>query len=195
MSDLDKMQENLPEEENSAPAHTPESPAPEGGEETAAAEAVEISQEELEQIIASVQNLMTEKEETEQKLLRMTADFDNFRRRTRQEREDTIKNANQQLLCGLLPVLDNFERAVAMDDCSPYGEGINLIYRQFIHVLQEEGLERMNVQDQDFDPQFHEAIAQEEVAEEQKGKVLAEIQSGYLFKGRLLRAARVQVGV
>ncbi len=155
----------------------------------------EISKEELEQIIDSVNTLIKGKEEAEQQLLRMAADFDNFRKRTRQEREDIVRNANHQMMLALLPIVDNFERAVSLEDSSPYAEGVKMIYRQLIMVLNQEGLEKIQSIGLPFDPNLHEAILQDEVAGEEKGKILEEIQSGYLFKGKLLRPTRVKVGV
>ena len=156
---------------------------------------VEISKEEFEKVITSIGQLVKEKEDIEQKLARMTADFDNFRRRTRIEKDDIVKSANHQLAEGLLPVLDNFERALDAGEESPFLEGVLMIYRQFEMVLTQAGLESIEALNQDFDPQFHEAVLQEEAEADQKSKVLEEIQKGYLFRGKLLRPSMVKVGV
>lgn len=156
---------------------------------------VEISQEEFSKLVESVTKVVNEKEEAEQKLVRMTADFDNFRRRTRLEKEETVKYANQQLMVSLLPVLDNFERAMLSADDSLFAEGINMIYRQMEMILTQEGLEKIATLEHEFDPQFHDAVMKEEVSEELKGRILEEIQTGYSYKGKLLRPARVKVGV
>ncbi|MCL1873038.1 MAG: nucleotide exchange factor GrpE [Clostridiales bacterium] len=141
--------------------------------------------------------LCREQEEQKERYLRLQADFDNFRKRSRQEKEDWAKFANADLLTSLLPVLDNFERALQMqagDADKSFSEGVEMIYRIFFAALQQAGLEAAPGLGQDFDPQWHEAIGQEEVCEAEKGKIVLEVQKGYLLKGRLLRPAMVKVG-
>ncbi|MGI6361407.1 MAG: nucleotide exchange factor GrpE [Bacillota bacterium] len=171
-------------------------PVPKADQNENSAAQVEISQEELEQVIASVSDLMKEKEELENKYLLLQADFDNFRRRMRQEKEDTRLFANQELLCNLLPVIDNFSRALtASKQKDPFQEGVEMIYRQLTMVAEQAGLEEIEAVGKPFDPNLHEAVLQKEVEEEQKGLVLMETQKGYTLNGRLLRATMVQVGV
>jgi len=158
-------------------------------------QAVELSAEDLQKMLDSVTVLVSQKEEAEQKLLRMQADFDNFRRRSRQEKEDIIKNANKELLMTLLPVLDNFERALENKDNSSFAQGVDMIYRQLIMLLEQKGLTKIEALDAEFDPAFHEALMQDEVDEDHKGKVTAVIQTGYLLNGVLLRPAGVKVGI
>lgn len=156
---------------------------------------VEVSAADLEKMLASVGQLAKDKEDAEQKLLRLQADFDNFRRRSRQEKEDTVKTANRALLLDLLLVVDNFERALENSDGSPFAQGVDMIYRQMMQVLESNGLEKLNTNAVPFDPAFHEAVLQEVVPEEQKGQILQTFKTGYLLHGKLLRAAAVKVGV
>ncbi|MGI5891595.1 MAG: nucleotide exchange factor GrpE [Bacillota bacterium] len=164
---------------------------------------VEISKEELKQFISSVTELVKEKEalenekkEIENKLLRLQADFDNFRKRTRQEREEAQRFANQELLLSFLPIMDNLERALSTkEDSSGFKEGIDMIYRQFMNNLKQFGVEEIVAINTPFDPTLHEAVMQEQVADDKKGLVLMEIQKGYTLHGRLLRPSMVQVGV
>ena len=163
-----------------------------------AGQPIEVNEEDMEQFISSVNAFVKEKEEMEKQLLRLQADFDNFRKRTRQEKEDLIKSANQQIVMSLLPVIDNFERALANakgKDSVSFNEGIEMIYRQLMCVLEQSGLEVQEVLDQEFDPNFHEAIVKEEVEDDKKGKIIMEIQRGYNYHGKLLRPAMVKVGI
>ena len=133
--------------------------------------------------------------DAEDKLLRLQADFDNYRRRQRQESEETSKRAEAALMGTLLPVLDNFDRALdAMGD-SPDKQGVEMISKQLIQVLQNAGLTEMQAAGEMFDPNLHQAVLQVEVDEADKGKVTMVLQKGYLVNGKLLRAAMVQVGM
>ena len=145
-------------------------------------------------LLEEARRLAQEKENLFQQHLRLQADFDNFRKRSRQEREDMVKLAATALMQDLLPVLDNFERALNALAESSEREGVRLIYRQFMEVLLGAGLSSIEAMGADFDPQLHDAILQTEAGPEQKGKVIGEAQKGYLLHGKLLRPSRVQVG-
>ena len=131
--------------------------------------------------------------------LRVTADFDNFRKRSARERQEAIAYANQDLLQKLLPVLDNFEAAGAAaanaqsDDARSIQSGVNMIAQQLKAVLTQAGLEEINALGQPFDPTLHEAISQMESAEVPEGNVLHQTRRGYRLNGRLLRPASVVV--
>ena len=105
-----------------------------------------------------------ERDELQQRLLRLQADFDNFRRRTQREKEDLAEYASQKLITSLLPIVDNFERALAIaatnDESKGILQGVQMINRQLVEQLQREGLVEMNAQGQPFDPNFHEAVMQ-----------------------------------
>lgn len=138
-------------------------------------------------------------QDTEAKLLRTLADFDNFRRRMRQEHEDLQKFAARKVLEGLLPVVDNFERALAAFENKDAGEdlktGIEMVYRQLQSVLSAQGVCAMEAIGQPFDPQVHEAVMQEAVAGQAAGVVLQELQKGYMLHDKVLRPAMVKVSV
>jgi molecular chaperone GrpE len=159
------------------------------------AEAEELlSAELLEQAQKLAEQLAEEKEQQFQQYLRLQADFDNFRKRSRQERTNVVSTANAALVLSLLPVLDNFERATSALQESSEREGVQLIQRQLLEALAAAGLAPIEALGADFDPQVHEAILQSEAGPEQKGKVLGEAEKGYMLNGKLLRASRVHVG-
>jgi molecular chaperone GrpE len=130
-------------------------------------------------------------------LLRTTADFDNFRKRTRREFDEARRNGREDLLRALLPVFDNLERAIQSaqrtSDVKAMTEGLTLVQRQFVEALGREGIVRVTTVGRAFDPSVHEAIQQVETNEHSAGTVIAEVQPGYLQGERLLRAAMVVV--
>lgn len=137
-------------------------------------------------------------EEQKDKYLRLSAEFDNYRKRTMKEKAELIKNGGEKAIAAVLPILDDLERALAnmqqADDVKAMYEGIDLIYQKFLKNLNQEGLEKMNPVGEAFDTDFHEAVAlipaQEE---EQKGKVLDCIQTGYKLNDKVIRHAKVVV--
>lgn len=131
----------------------------------------------------------------QQQLLRVHADFDNFRKRTRQEKEDLQKFAAKRVLEDLLPVLDNFERAAAAltDAADDVRQGIEMVQRQLAGVLEQHGVKAMNPVGQPFDPRLHEAVMQEPADGEEAGTVLAVLQQGYMLHDKVLRPAMVKV--
>ncbi len=135
--------------------------------------------------------------ELEAQFKRLAADFENFRRRANAEREDLIKFAGSRVLENLLPVVDNFERALgAMGKATEVNQvqsGVEMIYRQLQDVLTKSGVSAMEAQGKPFDPNFHEAIAQTENLDLPDETVMAEVQKGYLYNGKVLRHAMVQV--
>lgn len=135
--------------------------------------------------------------ELESQFKRLAADFENFRRRVTTEREELIKFAGSRVLENLLPVVDNFERALdAMGKATEVGQvhaGVEMIYRQLQDVLSKSGVSPMDAQGKPFDPNFHEAIAQTENPDLPDETVMAEVQKGYLYNGKVLRHAMVQV--
>ncbi|MCL2766271.1 MAG: nucleotide exchange factor GrpE [Peptococcaceae bacterium] len=128
-------------------------------------------------------------------LARVQADYDNFKRRTRQEKEDFFKYASEQLMVALLPVLDNFDRAMAAEggDVEDFKAGVEMIHRQLWDVLRDEGLVSVPTVGEMFDPMVHEAVMQEASDEYQENTVIAEFQRGYLLKEKLIRVAMVKV--
>ena len=130
-------------------------------------------------------------------LRRLQAEFANYRRRTDRERMESHDWAQSRLVEKLLPVLDDFDRAVAAAEAGDAAslKGFRLIREKLHRVLAEAGLERIEVEGATFDPELHEALLTQQVEPERAGRVLQEIEPGYLFKGRLVRPARVQVGM
>jgi molecular chaperone GrpE len=144
-----------------------------------------------------LQQLRRQSEEHYQRSLRTQADYDNFRRRTRQEKEEFARYASQKVIEQLLPVIDNMERAlIAGNEGKDYDallKGVEMIFRQLDQALASEGLQRMETIGQPFNPEFHQAIMQVESEEHEEGIIVSEIQKGYLLKDRVLRPAMVQV--
>ncbi|MGN7468588.1 nucleotide exchange factor GrpE [Brevibacillus sp. SAFN-007a] len=136
-------------------------------------------------------------EEHQNRMLRALADMDNLRRRVRKEQEDLAKYASLKIVEELLPVLDNFERALAADKESmtveSLLEGINMVYRQMVQVFEKEGLSAIEAQGKPFDPHVHQAVMQTNNPDFDSGVVVAELQKGYMFKDRVVRPAMVQV--
>jgi molecular chaperone GrpE len=129
--------------------------------------------------------------------MRSAADFDNFRKRSRKELEDTRKAGREELLKDLLPVFDNLERAMTSaeraTDVKPVSDGLKMVLRQFIDTLGRSNITKVPTVGSKFDPSVHEAIQQIETDEQAPGTVVAEVQPGYLQGDRLIRAAMVVV--
>jgi molecular chaperone GrpE len=126
---------------------------------------------------------------------RAAADFQNYKRRTEQERQEVALLANAALIINILPVLDDLERALQNVDVHLAGltwvDGIRLIYRKFQAILEASGVKEIKTEGQDFDPRYHEATM---FGEGEEGKVVAEVQRGYMLGDRVLRPAMVIVG-
>ncbi len=136
-------------------------------------------------------------DENYQKYLRTQADFDNFRRRSRLEKEDFAKYASAKLIEQLLPIVDNFERALGVSrdskDNDALIKGVDMIFRQLDQVLVGEGLTPIQAVGQPFNPEYHQAIMQVESEDHEEGIVLEEIQKGYILKDKVLRPSMVKV--
>ena len=134
-----------------------------------------------------------------ERLLRTTADFDNFKKRAGREKQEAIKFANESLLQKLVPVLDNFDMALSAaqtgqtEAAQSLQAGIQMIYQQLKSALVEAGLEEVDAAGKTFDPNLHEAVSQTETAEVPEGQVLQQLRKGYKLRERLLRPATVVV--
>ena len=130
-----------------------------------------------------------------ERLLRLQADFANFKKRTEKDRQDTIKFANEKLILKLVDVVDNFHRALETEreEKDSFYEGMELIFAQLTVVLKEEGLEEIDPKGQAFDPNFHDAVLSEESETVPSGHVIETMRKGYTLKGRLIRPAMVKV--
>jgi len=138
-----------------------------------------------------------EMERLQDRLLRLQAEFENFKRRTARERAEVVKFANEGLLQSFLPVLDNLERARASAPADPVvlplAEGIDMIVRLFRAELEKAGVTAVEALGKPFDPSIHQAVAQVETEDGEDNQVTDEIQRGYLLEGRILRPAMVRV--
>lgn len=148
---------------------------------------------------AELEKLQAEVLEHQQRTLRVQADFDNFRRRTQKEKEDLGKYASSKLITELLPVIDNFERALQASEENPefesFSKGVSMIFRQLESVLATEGLTAMKSVGEPFNPEYHQAIMQVESEEYEEGIVVEEVQKGYMLKDKVLRPAMVKVSM
>ncbi len=157
------------------------------------AEAVEVT---LDQKLADTEAAL-EKEKKEYMFL--MAEFDNFRKRTLREKSELIKNAGEQVLKGLLPIVDDFERGLkaseTAEDPASIREGMELIYNKLVKYMAANGVKAMDTSDGVFDADKHEAIASVPVPEEEKkGKIIDTVEKGYMLNDKVLRHAKVVVG-
>lgn len=188
----DAVNEEMQDEQLTAEETSAAEGQPEAAEKSVEEQKAETGNEEVERLKAELA-------EQQQRTLRTQADFDNFRRRTQKEKEELAKYASSKLITELLPVIDNFERALDAAGISPevesFSKGVNMIFRQLEGVLNAEGLEAMNCVGQPFNPEFHQAIMQVESEEHEEGIVVEEVQKGYMLKDKVLRPAMVKVSM
>jgi molecular chaperone GrpE len=175
--DIDKPQENSPDVSDNAVAPP-------------------TLEEQLASVTADRDQLAAEKAELQDRLLRSRAEFDNFRKRTERERSDYIQYAAMEMIRDILPVLDDFERALKVETAHrDYAKGVELIYQRLFDSLKRMGLEPINTVGQHFDPNLHQAVERVPSPDAEDQAILGEFQRGYNFKGRLLRPAMVRVAV
>lgn len=131
------------------------------------------------------------------RLARLQADFDNYRKRVAREREELLKYAGEQIIASLLPIMDNFERALGAknDDPGKLAEGVEMISRQIQDILTREGLEPIPSVGEQFNPEVHEAVMREENGDQPENTVIEEFRKGYTLKGKVIRPAMVKVAV
>ena len=186
------MQQEIDEAE-AAQEDAAEGSEEEAPEEAAAADAA--MQEEIEALKGQVDGLNKDLQEKKDRLLRLQADFDNFRRRSAKEREEISAVVTQNFCKDMLPLLDNFERAMAAEtkDVEAFQKGVEMIFTQFQEILKKNGLEHIEAVGQKFDPNFHQAVMRVEDPEKEDDTVAQELQKGYMVKGRVIRPSMVQV--
>ncbi|MEO6489510.1 MAG: nucleotide exchange factor GrpE [Ferruginibacter sp.] len=150
------------------------------------------------EILQETEKLQMELKEQKDKYLRLSAEFDNFRRRTAKERIELIQTAGKETIFSLLEILDDSERAEkqmqASDDIAVIKEGTLLVFNKFRNVLLQKGLKAMESIGEDFDVEKHEAITEVPAPEKMKGKVVDEVVKGYYLNDKLIRFAKVVVG-
>lgn len=145
---------------------------------------------------APLDALQRERDDLYDRLLRKTAEFDNFRKRTERERREFAEWAASELIGDVLAVVDDFERALtvpAPPEAAKYREGLELIHRQLVDLLRKRGLQPIETTGADFDPTVHQAVAYDESPGARDGEVVAELRRGYRLGERLLRPALVKV--
>ncbi len=189
------MQDEHPAEQTeqqgpeSSGAHTP-SPGPQAaqppdGTEAATGDAPTESPDEVRR----------QRDDYYDRLLRATAEFDNFRKRTERERRELSEHAAGDLLADLLPIVDDLERALAADtdDGEAYRRGVEIIHNQLLELLSRRGVAPIEALGADFDPNLHQAVMHEPSETHRDGEVIEEMRRGYMIRDRLLRAAMVKV--
>ncbi len=137
--------------------------------------------------------------EINDKYLRLYSEFDNYRKRTIKERLDLAKTASEEVIIDLLPILDDFERAIKsteeVKNCEPVKEGMNLIYNKLSGMLNKKGLKPIEAIGEEFDTDFHEAITYIPAPSDKlKGKIVDEVQKGYLLHDKVIRYTKVVIG-
>lgn len=183
----------MEQETPQAPLEEPVEPAAESIEIPAASESEDLAAR-LEASRNDCAQLERKVAELNDLILRRTAEFDNFRKRTDRERLEFTEYAAEQAVKAMLPILDDFERALKVESAdAEYAKGVGLIYNRMFDALKKLGLEPVESLGKPFDPNFHHAIELVPTTEEEDQTVLDELQRGYTFKGRLLRAAMVRV--
>ena len=167
-------------------------------EETAQEEAPAAEQTVEEQLANMLEEAQQMVREEKDKYLRLSAEFDNYRKRTLKEKAELIKNGGEKTLTAILPVLDDFERALknmeTSEETKAMKEGVELIFNKFQKILGQEGLQKIETEGKDFDTDFHEAIALIPApSEDLKGKILDCVQTGYMLNDKVIRHAKVAV--
>ena len=154
---------------------------------------------EVEKLAKDLEDAKAELEKQKKEYLFLLAEFDNFRKRTLKEKSDLVKNAAEKAMLDILPVVDDFERALqAMHDSSDLEsvkEGVVLIYNKFVKYLENNGVKAIDSNNADFNTEFHEAVTTFPASDEsQKGKVIDTVQKGYMINDKVLRHSKVVVG-
>lgn len=189
------VDENMEQEKANTEEQLNETASQEQAAECATEEKELSAEEQLQQRLTEAEARIAE---IQDKYLRLSAEFDNYRKRTMKEKADIIKNAAEKTITAILPVLDDMERAIAnmqkSDDAKALLEGVELINTKFLKVLAQEGLNKIETEGADFNTDYHEAIAMIPApSEDQKGKVLDCVQTGYKLNDKVIRHAKVAV--
>lgn len=192
MSEKDNQEKNLEEKEPKEQETAQEAAATEE-------ESKEPELSEVEKLAKDLEDAKAELEKQKKEYLFLLAEFDNFRKRTLKEKSDLVKNAAEKAMLDILPVVDDFERALqAMHDSSDLEsvkEGVDLIYNKFVKYLENNGVKAIESNNADFNTEFHEAVTTFPASDEsQKGKVIDTVQKGYMINDKVLRHSKVVVG-
>lgn len=171
------MQDDRIDDQESAGAATEPQPEPEAGE-------------------SQLEAIRREKDTLQDQLLRTAAEFDNYRKRVDRDRRDQADAATASALTGLLPIIDDLERALKAptgEDVESFRKGIELIHQQMLELLRKRGVKPIEATGVDFDPRYHQAVVHESSPDHREGEVIEEFARGYMLGNRLLRPAMVKV--
>jgi len=149
------------------------------------------------QLLEEIERIKRERDEYKELYLRKVADFENYKKRMEEDWRKAVEFATERFIFEILPVIDNLERALNMDEkhkaTKDFREGISMIYKQFLAVIEKEGVRSFSSKGMPFDPKIHEAISIVETEEYPPNTVVEEYEKGYFLKDKLLRPAKVQV--
>ena len=190
--EIDNQEKNLEEKDPKEQETVQDATAAEEG-----SQEPELSEEE--KLAKDLEEAKTELDKQKKEYLFLLAEFDNFRKRTLKEKADLVKNAAEKAMLEILPVVDDFERALqAMHDSSDLEsvrEGVDLIYNKFVKYLESNGVKAIDSNNADFNTEYHEAVTTFPAADDsQKGKVIDTVQKGYMINDKVLRHSKVVVG-
>lgn len=200
MDSQEKKNEEMKAAAEEAAEQTKEEPSNEAAEEAAPdAEQQEPEQTPEEKLQAQVDSLTQELDDFKDKYLRLSAEFDNYRKRTLKEKAELILNGGEKTITAILPVIDDFERAMATmqkaTDVDAVKEGVDLIYNKFMQILGQNGVKTIETKEKELDTDFHDAIAMIDApTPELKGKILDCVETGYMLNDKVIRHAKVVVG-
>lgn len=168
-------------------------------EQTAENNAAEVDNEttvDPENLQPEIDRIRMEKDEVFNRMLRLQAEFDNFKKRTQKEREAERKYKAQDLINEILPALDNFERALHVqvpEAAQSFVDGVSMVYKQFVEALKTHGVTEIETIGKEFDPNIHHAVMQVDEADVESNTIVEELQKGYMLKDRVIRPAMVKV--
>lgn len=195
--EMKNVEEETAEKNMEQPAAEEEQPVEGEAQQEAEEPEKELTPEE--KLQAEVEKLQAEQEEMKDKYLRLSAEFDNYRKRTMKEKAELILNGGEKAFKAILPVIDDMERALATmqkaTDVDAVKEGVDLIYNKFIQILGQNGVHAIDTKEKELDTDFHDAIAIIDApSEELKGKILDCVETGYTLNDKVIRHAKVVVG-
>ena len=194
----ENAEQNATQNENNAEANAEEQEAGTDNESAKADNKTENADNKAENAeVDPLTKAQQEVEELKKTLLYKTAEFENYRKRTMKEKADLILNGGEKTISAILPILDDFERALAdkSEDPKAIKEGVQMIFNKFVKTLEGLGVKKIETADKDFDVDFHEAIAMVPgMGDDKKGKVIDCVQTGYTLNDKVIRHAKVAVG-
>lgn len=198
MSDKSKRQDDFTEEYNPEDDEIIDA-APEGDDSEALKDDLQAEEETVDSISKELEDTKAALDKEKREYMFLMAEFDNYKKRTLKEKSELIRNAAANAMRGILPVVDDMERAIAAmdktDDVNAVKDGVNLIYNKFMKYLEQNGVKEIPTKDVPFDTEYHEAITAVPVEnEEDKGKVIDTVAKGYTINDKVLRHAKVVVG-